>query len=87
MFIRNGTEIRKSEIHIYLCLISEDLRELGISNLTRMLLMKSYLMKQNARFSAFIIFIIRENKQRGIGLRKISRNNGNYVLTKIDYFV
>ena len=47
-----------------LCLISGDCGELGISNLTRKSLMKSYLMQKNYKFTAFTISeLLWENQQ------------------------
>ena len=63
-FKRDWPEIRKSEIpRSEFCPISGDWGELGISNLTRMSLIKCYWMLQNAMVTAFTIFeLLRQNK-------------------------
>ena len=65
-FIRDWPEIRKSEIPpSEFCPISEDWGKLGIPNLARMSLIKSCLMLQNARVTAFTVpELLRENQQR-----------------------
>ena len=56
LFIRDWSEIRKSKLPPFkFCPISGDWGELEITNWAGMSLMKSYLMLQNVRFTAFIV--------------------------------
>ena len=66
-FIRDWTEIRKSEIPLSeFCPTSGDWSELWIPNLARMSLMQYYWMLQNARVRAFTVFeLLRENQLGG----------------------
>ena len=66
-FIEDWREIRKSEIPpSEFCPISGDWVELGMSNLAWMSLIKSYLILQNARVTAFTVpELLRENQQEG----------------------
>ena len=63
LFIRDSTETRKLEISpSEFCPISGDWGKLGIPNLARMSLVKSYWMLQNARVTAFTVSeLLREN--------------------------
>ena len=54
-------EIRKSEI----CPISRDWSKLGILNSARMSLMKFYWMQQNVRVTAFTVFELLKETNRG----------------------
>ena len=66
IFVRDWPEIRKSEIPpSEFCPISEDWGKIGIQDLGGMFLIKSYLVLQNSRFTAFTVpELLRENQQR-----------------------
>ena len=68
-FIRHWPEIRKSEIPpSEFCLISEDWGKLWIPNLVKMSLVECYWMLQNSRATAFTVFeLLRENQRGGGG--------------------
>ena len=67
LFIKDWPEIRKSKIpQSEFCPISRGWSELGIPNLARMSLIKSYWILQNARVTAFTISeLLRENQKGG----------------------
>ena len=66
-FLRDWTEIRKSEIPpSEVCPMYGDWDELRISNLTRMSLIKCCWMPQNSRVTAFTVFeLLSENQLEG----------------------
>ena len=66
-FIRDWTEIRKSEIPLSeFCPISGDWDEIWIPNLVRMSLIECHWMLQNSRVTAFTAFeLLRENQLGG----------------------
>ena len=66
IFVRDWPEIRKLEIPpSEFCPISEDWGKIGIQDLGGMFLIKSYLVLQNSRFTAFTVpELLRENQQR-----------------------
>ena len=63
--MRDWPEIWKSEIPLFeFCPISQDWGDLGLPNLARTFLIKSYRMLQNARVIAFTVSeLLRENRQ------------------------
>ena len=66
-FTRDWPEIRKSEISPYkFCPISGDWGELWITNFARMYLTECYWVLQNSRVTAFTVFeLLRENQKGG----------------------
>ena len=69
-FIRHWPEIRKSEIPpSEFCLISEDWGKLWIPNLVKMSLVECYWMLQNSRATAFTVFELLRENQRGGGVK------------------